>query len=267
MNVTDLAGFVLRAGLVVGGVYLALCGALWALQERMIFHPQPLVRLPEHPAARELTIDRGEAVLHGWIVNQASAGPVLIYCGGNAEEVSAHVDAFAQRAAVTVLMNYRGYGKSTGTPSQRAFVQDAVAIGQWAKARFPNRPLVLFGLSLGTGVVALATPQVGPDAVILVSPYRSVENIARATYPIFPVRWMLRHPFRAETAVPRMPRTLVFASPTDRVIPFAESQGMVRALGDRAELHAFELDHGAFLAHPPLWREVDRFLASVAGGA
>ena len=130
--------------------------------------------------------------------------------------------------------------------------------------RFPGRPLVLFGLSLGSGIATLAAPQVKPDAAILVSPYRSVEHIALSTYPIFPIRWMLKHPFRAHTAVAHMPGTLVFAAPNDRVIKFAESQAQVRNLGDKAELRTFHVEHGEFLSHPPVWDAVDEFLASVA---
>ena len=263
----EAAGIALRAAAGLGSIYLILCVFLWAIQDKLIFHPQPLLTLPNHPQAVPVAIDRGEVVLRGWVVNEAAPGAVVVYFGGNAEEVSVQVNAFAERAATTVLVNYRGYGESEGRPSEQALVEDAVAIAAWARRRFADRPLVLFGSSLGTGVAALAAPKVRPDAVILSSPYRSVENIARATFPIFPVRWMLRHPFRAETAAPHLPRTLVFASPTDRVIPFVESEAMAGLLGERGQLHVFDLPHNAFLAHPSIWQVVDDFLAWVGDEA
>lgn len=266
MTLAEVAGFCARVALGAGTVFLLLCGMLWFFQEKLIFHPRGVVAAPTNPAAAPVEIDRGEVVLRGWLVNEHSTGPVVVYFGGNAEEVSVHVDAFARRKATTVLVNYRGYGDSGGVPSEQALVEDAVTLTAWAKAHWPDRPLVLFGLSLGTGVVALAAGQAQPDAVVLVSPYQSVERIARATFPWFPVRWMLRHPLRAETAVPDLPRALVFASPVDAVIPFAQSQAMVEALGERARLHTFHLAHGAFLAHPPVWEAVDAFLADVQQG-
>ena len=263
MTLADIANVGVRLGIGLAGIYLLLCVLLWTLQEKLIFHPQPLLAEPAHPAAAAVELARADAVLRGWTVNADSTGPVIVYFGGNAEEVSNHIPGFAERDATTVLFNYRGFGTSDGKPSEAALVPDAVAIIEWAKARFPNRPLVLFGLSLGSGIATLAAPEVQPSAAILVSPYRSVEHIALATYPVFPIRWMLKHPFRAFTAVDHMPRTLVFAAPDDRVIPFAETQAQVRNLGDKAELRTFDVAHGGFLSHQPVWEAVDEFLAAV----
>jgi len=267
VTLAEVAGACARVGLGLGTVYLMLCGFLWAFQEKLIFHPRGVIAPPTNPAAAPVAIDRGEVALRGWLVNEHRAGPVVVYFGGNGEEVSVQVPAFARRRAATLLVNYRGYGESGGVPSEHALVEDAVALAAWAKARMPNRPLVLFGLSLGTGVAALAASRAQPDALILVSPYRSVERIARKTFPWFPVRWMLRHPLRAETAVDDIPRALVIASPMDAVIPFAESEAMAEALGERAQLHTFQLAHGAFLGYPPLWEVVDAFLADVQASA
>ena len=263
MTLADIAAAGVRIALGVGGVYLLLCALLWALQERLIFHPQPLAAAPAHPAAHAVELVRGEVTLRGWVVNSDVPGPLLVYFGGNAEEVSGHVPAFAARRATTVLFNYRGFGTSDGKPAEAPLVADAVAIAEWAKSRHPNRPLVLFGLSLGSGVATLAAPAAKPDAAILVSPFRSVEHIARSVYPFMPIRWMLRHPFRAESAVQHMPPTLVFAAPGDRVIRFRETQAQLRNFGDKATLRTFNVDHGAFLSHPPAWEAVDEFLAAL----
>ncbi len=248
-----------RLLLFAGAVYLVLCALLWAVQDRMIFHPQPPGRV-SHSDAEPVAIDRGDATLHGWIVNGRKDGPLLVYYGGNAEEVSEHIPGWAKLPWPTVLFNYRGFGNSTGKPSERAFVDDAVAIVDWAKEQLPNRPLVLFGLSLGSGVAVQAAAQVKPEALILVSPYRSVAHIARSRFPVFPIRWLLRHPFDAARHADEMPPTLVFASPIDRVIDFRESEAMVAALGQKAKLHAFNVVHAEFLDHGPLWDVVRDFL-------
>ena len=261
MTLADIAQSGVRLGIGLAGIYLLLCVLLWTLQEKLIFHPQRLNAEPTHPAAAAAELRRPDAVLRGWTVNADSSGPVIVYFGGNAEEVSIHIPSFAERNATAVLFNYRGFGTSDGKPSEAALVPDAVVIVEWAKERFPNRPLVLFGLSLGSGIATLTAPEVRSDAAILISPYRSVEHIALATYSIFPIRWMLKHPFRAFAAVEHMPRTLAFASPNDRVIKFAESQAQLRNFGDKAELRTFAVDHGGFLSHQPVWEAVDEFLA------
>ena len=257
----DVLGIALRVVLVGGGIYLAFCVLLWALQERMIFHPQPLPYPPMHPSADPVEIQNAGETLRGWIVNEESAGPLVVYFGGNAEEVSGNILHWANFPATAVLVNYRGFGQSTGTPSERNLVADARAIIQWARQRHPDRPLVLFGMSLGSGVAALAAADTSPDALVIISPYRSVEHIARSRFPIFPIRWLLRHPFDAEAVAPLMPRTLAFASPSDLVIPYSESAAMVKTLGDRVDFHQYNLAHNAFLEHGPLWDEVRDFLS------
>ena len=257
----DVLAIALRVVLVGGAIYLGFCVLLWALQERMIFHPQPLPYPPNHPAAEPVEIQHDGETLRGWIVNDQGNGPLVVYFGGNAEEVSGNIPRWAGFPATAVLVNYRGFGQSTGTPSERGLVDDARAIIRWARERSPGRPLVLFGMSLGSGVAALAAADTSPDALVVISPYRSVEHIARSRFPIFPIRWLLRHPFDAESVVASMPRTLAFASPSDLVIPFAESAAMVHALGERVEFHTYDLAHNAFLEHAPLWNEVRDFLS------
>lgn len=248
--------------------YLASCVLLWSTQENLIFYPRSLVFQPTHPAAVPIEIDRADAVLRGWVVNEGQDGPVIIYFGGNAEEVSVNIEYFSYRRATTVLLNYRGYGESTGKPAERHLVEDAVAVSEWTQARYPGRPLVLFGSSLGTGVAALAAVRVRPDAAILVSPYRSIARIAQKYFRIFPVRWLLRHPFRAEAVAAGMPPTLVIASRVDGVIPYEESEAMVRAMraaehGAPVEFRTVDVRHGAFPGEPEFWQAVDDYLAKL----
>lgn len=253
--------------LTVVGAYLGVCGLLWAFQERLIFYPRSIHHPPPNPPAEPIEIDRGAAILRGWVVNAASGGPLIVYFGGNAEEVSRNIDNWAARQATTVLVNYRGYGDSTGKPGEPALRGDAIAISEWARGRFPDRPLVLFGQSLGSGIAVLASPRVKPAAVILISPYRSVEHVARRTLPLVPVRTLLRHRFDAETAVAHLPRTLVLASPRDEVIGFKENEAMIDAInagtGGVVELKTFRLSHNQFFNHPPVWQAVDEFLETV----
>ena len=255
--------------LTVVGAYLGVCALLWAFQEKLIFHPKPVWDTPPNPPAEPIGIRRPGAVLRGWVVNAESDGPLVVYFGGNAEEVSWNIPNWSARKATTVLVNYRGYGDSTGKPGEAALRSDAIAVANWARAQYPDRPLVLFGQSLGSGIAVLATSAVKPDALILISPYRSVENIARRAAPLVPVRALLRHRFDAQTAAAALPRTLVLASPKDQVIPYKENEAMVKAIDAVAEhpveFRTFRLSHNEFFGHPPVWQAVDEFLSQVAG--
>ena len=261
--------FVISFAAALSLAYLASCVLLWSTQEGLIFYPRPLAYQPIHPAALPIEIDRADAVLRGWVVNDGQGGPLIVYFGGNAEEVSGNIGYFASRRATTVLLNYRGYGESTGKPTERHLVEDAVAVSEWTRDRYPGQPLVLFGSSLGTGVAALAAARVKPDAAILVSPYRSIGRIAQRYFRIFPVRWLLRHPFRAEAVAAVLPPTLVIASSIDGIIPYEESQAMVRAMraaenGSPIDFRTVDVPHGAFPGEPEFWQVVDDYLARLS---
>lgn len=256
--------------LTVVGAYLGVCTLLWAFQERLIFYPRSVGQAPPNPPAQPVEIDRGNAMLRGWVVNAESDGPLIVYFGGNAEEVSRNVHNWADRRATTVLMNYRGYGDSTGKPGETALRDDAIAISEWARRHFPDRPLVLFGQSLGSGIAVLASPTVKPHALILISPYRSLENIVRRTVPLVPVRTLLRHRFDAESATADLPRTLVLASEHDEIIGFKEIEAMVALINANAKLpvefRKFRVGHNRFFNHPSVWQALDEFLGTIRKG-
>lgn len=253
--------------LTVVGTYLGVCAVLWAFQEKLIFHPRPVRETPLNPPAVPIEIARPGAVLRGWVVNTGSDGALVVYFGGNAEEVSRNIPNWAVRKATTVLVNYRGYGDSTGYPGEAALRGDAIAVTDWARTQFPNRPLVLFGQSLGSGIAVMTASAAKPNALILISPYRSVARITRRIVPFVPVRTLLRHRFDAENAVADLPRTLVIASTHDEVIGFQENEAMVEAINGGArepvELHTFRLRHNQFFHHAPVWRAVDEFLEDI----
>ena len=120
---------------VVGG----LVAALYALQDRMLFFPQPLVGAgpsSSHVESVELSAEDGTR-LRGWLVkSERSPAPLLVYFGGNAEEVSWLAATGAERSGWSMLlMNYRGYGHSEGRPSEARLFADALRLYDWAACR------------------------------------------------------------------------------------------------------------------------------------
>ncbi|MGE5616113.1 MAG: alpha/beta hydrolase, partial [Bacillota bacterium] len=144
--------------------------------------------------ARDGTRLRGVLVLPA-----AAPAPLVIYYGGNAEEVTQRSSEVARTYgdAAVLLVNYRGYGQSEGRATESALIADALEIHDWAVRQpgIDGHRIVLHGRSLGTGVavaVAAARPVRG---VVLTSPFGSARDIAVEAYPWLPVRWLLRHPF------------------------------------------------------------------------
>lgn len=253
----------LRLAAVLLIAYAGVCLALFLLQGRMIFFPRPQQVVPVGPGVVPVTVQRPDATLRGWVTNPDASGPLVVYFGGNAEELSAAVATFAPLNAVTALVNYRGYGASDGAPSAAHLIADAAVVVREMRERFGGgRKTVLFGRSLGSGLAALAAQATGVDGIILVSPYVSIERIAQGRFPFVPVRWLLRHNIDAALAVGGLPkRVLVAYAVTDRVVPSAESRALMALLGEAPQVVEFDGAHGIPLTTPPLWPAITAFVA------
>lgn len=197
-------------------LYLAACGAIFFLQRSMIYYPQPAAA---NASAQRMALTAQGAELVVWV--RRHDGPrALVYFGGNAEDVSANLAslpaAFPDHAIY--LMNYRGYGGSTGVPSEKSLTQDALLLFDRVHARHPD--VTVMGRSLGSGL-AVRLASVRPvDRLILVTPYESLSGLAAALFPYFPVRWLLVDRYESGRYAPQVKApTLILAAGRDEVIP------------------------------------------------
>jgi pimeloyl-ACP methyl ester carboxylesterase len=255
-------------------VYGGFCALLFLYQEKMIFLRQALqpgtLALVQrlHPEAEETRIATADgAMLHGWF-KRGPAGarsPLLIYFGGNAEEVSWLLDDFARQTKIAVaLINYRGYGLSEGAPSEAVLSTDAIAVFDALTAR-PDvnaQSVVLMGRSLGTGVAVYLASQRKARAVVLVSPYDSLSSVAQSHYPVFPVSLLMRHRFDSLSRAPAIDTPLLaLAGSRDTLVTPDRSRTLTQAW--KGPRHLEELDgagHNDITEHPRFWPVVDRFL-------
>ena len=256
----------LRLAAILVLAYAGVCLALFLLQGRMIFFPRPQQASPAGPDVAPVAVRRPDATLRGWVTNPEAPGPLVIYFGGNAEELSETVATFARLDAVTALVNYRGYGASDGAPTARHLIGDATAVVEAMRARLGDgRKTILIGRSLGSGIAALAAQATGVDGLVLVSPYVSIARIARRRFPFVPVGWLLRHDIDASEAVADLPgRTLVIHATADPVVPTTESRAFVALLTPPPQVVEFDGAHGVPLTTPPIWPAINAFVQSFA---
>ncbi len=197
-------------------VYLAACAGLFFFQRSLIYFPQPSAF--GHPASRmQLPVDGAQLQV---AVRPHPGRKALIYFGGNAEDVSGSLPelstAFPDRALF--LMHYRGFGGSTGSPTEAALHQDALALYDKVHAAHPD--VVVVGRSLGSGVAIRLASQRPVERLVLVTPYDSVQDIAAAQFRFFPVRWLLADKFESFRYAPRVSApTIIIAAEHDEVIP------------------------------------------------
>lgn len=254
----------LRIVLMLVTAYVGAVLWMWIRQDQYLFVPRRYDPLPEfEPYRWDRTINGLRR--QGWFLDRGS-DITVIYHGGNAEDLAGHCAVMRDglRDANALLVNYRGYGQSEGRPGESVMVQDAIAIFDLFREETGTDPkqVFLMGRSLGSGVaiqVAAARPEVA--GLILVTPYESIEAIARFQYPWLPVRGILRHPFRSIDFAPeiQMP-TLVILAEHDEVIPVESGRRLGEALGGKTEIITLPMGHNDIQEHHRYFGSINHFI-------
>lgn len=236
-------------GLLIAAVlgYVALCALCYALQRRLIWFPGDMRGSTPADAGlgyRELSLatDDGEHLRAWLIVPEAPARGVLLYSHGNAGTIEDRVELarfFVGLDLAVLLYDYRGYGDSTGTPSEAGTYADALAAWRELVERqgFAPARIVLYGESLGGGVATELATRVRPAGLLLHAAFSSLPDAAAHHYPWLPVRLLLRSRYdnAAKLATLDVPKLLVH-SPEDGVVPFALGERLFRAAAEPKEL-------------------------------
>lgn len=251
---------------VLATVVVGLPLAVWLVQDRLIFYRQPVAEAQRaaiekrFASARSLFHPAADGTrLHAWHV--PGTGPLVIYFGGNAEEVSWMLDEAAQRAPGTgwLLVDYRGYGSSGGSPSEKALIEDAL---RWHD-KFAGRRTYVFGRSLGSGVAVQLAAQRPVAGVILVAPFDSLVEVGRRHYPFLPVDWMLRHRFDSAALAPKIAAPLLcIVAAHDEIIPAEHAKRLYDAWGGEKRWVELEgASHNDTDGMPAYWRSIRKFLS------
>lgn len=201
--------------------YTGACIALFAYQRSLIYFPQP--RAFGGPADSLVMPANGADIV---VSVRPHAGPkALIYFGGNAEDVSANLASFSRAFPehAIYLMHYRGYGGSSGKPSEKLLHEDARALFDKVHREHPQ--IAVVGRSLGSGVAVRLAAERPAARLVLVTPYDSLQELAAQQYPYFPVRWLLTEKFDSARHAPAINvPTLVLRAEHDEVIPRASTE-------------------------------------------
>ena len=258
--------------------WLAFVALLMLQERRLIFFPSRV--LAATPAdfglhAEELSIATSDEVsLYGWWIH----GPgdrVLIWYHGNAGNIGHRLDNarwFVDRLGVdVVLVDYRGYGRSQGTPDERGIYLDGLAIYDAVAARSVRADsIILFGRSLGGAVAIEVALRRSAGAVVLESPFLSVPALAREHYWFVP-SFLVRTQMDNESKIGRVEvPTLVLHGDRDRIVPAAHGRRLFELAARPTYFHLIEgADHNnTYLVGGERYRDAWRaFLQDTAGAA
>ena len=263
---TLLKGLIV-AGLAFGGFVMLI----YVAQRSLMYYPERLRTPPAAaglPEAQEVVLDTadGEKVI-AWVVPPRAGKPLILYFHGNGGSLRYRAERFRPLVAGgngLLALSYRGYGGSTGSPSEAGLIADAEAAYEFALRQVPAERVVVFGESLGTGVaVALAaTHKVG--AVVLQAPFTSAADIGAAVYWFLPVRLLMRDPFYSDRRIQRVTAPLlILHGDRDGVVPIVLGEQLFKLANEPKRLVRIAgADHNDLGSDDVFWPSVARFLTA-----
>ena len=212
--------------------YGAMVALLYFAQRALMYFPDGTRTPPAEvglPEAEEVTIETADGErLIAWHVPPADGKLVVLYFHGNAGALVNRVQRFRGLIANgdgLLALSYRGYGGSSGSPSEQGLLADAAAIYEFAVAHYAPQQIALFGESLGTGIAVALAAEKPVARVLLQAPYTSIADIGAAAYPFMPVRLLVKDSFRSDQRVERVKApVLVIQGERDRVVSVENSE-------------------------------------------
>jgi fermentation-respiration switch protein FrsA (DUF1100 family) len=214
------------------GLSLAL---LLFLENRLIFLPARQAeswREPGDPRIEDVWLEIvGGRRIHAWWAPVENPHWYLLYAHGNAGNLS-HRQAGIRRIqqslqASVLIFDYPGYGRSEGTPSEDGCYQAARASYRWLRQvkHAAGERIILYGVSLGAAVAVELAATEDHAALVLLSPFLSIPDMAQQMFPIFPARWLCRNRFDNAARLKDYRGPLFIAHGTqDEAIPFAHGK-------------------------------------------
>ncbi|MFC1954130.1 alpha/beta hydrolase [Chloroflexota bacterium] len=220
--------------IIIATMYIAFAGFLFIFQSNYIYYPERTlttdpdnIGLPFENVSFETT---DGLKLSGWFIPCEGARGVILFCHGNAGNISHRLDSiqiFHRLGLDVFIFDYRGYGQSEGKPSESGTYRDVEAAWQYLVEERQVSPgkIVVFGRSIGGAVAAWQARSHMPGALILESSLTSVPDIAAKLYPYLPVKLMSRFKYDTERYLKGINcPVLIVHSPNDEMMPFRYGQ-------------------------------------------
>jgi fermentation-respiration switch protein FrsA (DUF1100 family) len=211
--------------LVAAAIYGCLTAIVYVAQRSLQYYPDR-ARTPPGAAGLfaaeeiELTTADGEKVIV-WHVPPKGERPVVLYFHGNGGSLAWRADRFRKLVADgtgLVALSYRGYGGSTGSPTEAGLIADAEAAYTFAAARYPVERIVAWGESLGSGVAVALAASHEIARLALESPFSSAADVGARVYWFLPVRLLMKDTFRSDARIGKVTAPILILHGTDDIV-------------------------------------------------
>lgn len=248
------------------GVYLLVMLLYYLLQERFLFVASPLQLKHTFQLASSfeevfLESDEGAATIHALYIKAKRPKGLILYFHGNTGNMQRWATVAEELTTYdhdVLVVDYRGFGKSRGRRNQAILYSDAQQIYDYAIGRWPEKDVVVYGRSLGTGLAVKVAADNSPAKLVLETPYYNMIGVAFHHFPFLPVRWLLRFPFRSDKFIPevRCP-IIIFHGTRDRIVPYSSGLRLYELIAEDVRHDMVTIPRGRHsnLSRFPLFRD------------
>lgn len=224
----------------VGVIIYILCGiALYFLQEKFIFHPRKLpagykftFNIPFIQTDLEVNSEKNLSIVQFTVPDSVRKGVVLYFHGNrqNIEHYASYAVNFTRNKYEVWMIDYPGFGKTTGEITEQTLYDDAMLLYRMARARFSKDSIVLYGKSIGTGIASQLASTRDCKRLILETPYYSMDALMQQYAFIYPASWMSKYHFPVNEYFTKITAPVtIFHGTRDRVIPYSNSKRLIKA--------------------------------------
>jgi len=219
---------------IVIGIYVVFAAFLFIFQSHYVYYPERVLLADPGSIGLDFENIHFETTdgvrLSGWFVPSENASGVILFCHGNAGNISHRLESiqiFHRLGLDVFIFDYRGYGHSEGKPTEDGTYKDVVAAWQYLIEELEVDPneVIVFGRSLGGAVASWLAQSHSPRALILESTFTSLPDIAATLYPYLPVRPLLRFEYNTAAYLSKVNcPVLIVHSRGDEIMPFSHGQ-------------------------------------------
>ena len=250
-------------------IYISICSMLFIFQRKLQYVPSgTLENLSYYNLdgfVKETLTTKDGITLTAWFKAPLKQEKILVYFHGNAGNLGGRAekfDVFSKNSNYGIFaISYRGYPGSTGKPTEKGLLQDALAATDFLESKgYSAKDFILYGESLGTGLAIQHALKIKPFGLVLESPYSSIANVARKSYWYAPIDLLLKDRFDSIKYIPEIETpVIIFHGNKDSVVPYQEGKIVFEGFNSRKKLITFSNAGHLDFDEKLLIKEIDVF--------